>query len=189
MTRSSRPPAPTDAIPLRRSAVDLAALLASTLEPLQEQGRAADIGVAIESTGTPPGPVTIDPEKIAWVVATVVGSAFRYVKRGTRVRPGGSIVVRIGWGDVPGHVVLRVIDDGCGIPKEKLPFLFERRAGAQHAAGLALMLVHDVVVAHGGEVHVESRTDALGHGTTVAITLPLIAPGAKAAPGGAPATP
>jgi signal transduction histidine kinase len=55
---------------------------------------------------------------------------------------------------------------------EKLRFLFERQAGTQHAIGLALTLVKDIVTAHGGSVIVESSTDVHTHGTTVHVTLP-----------------
>jgi two-component system sensor histidine kinase BaeS len=64
-------------------------------------------------------------------------------------------------------------DDGPGIPPERIPYLFQRQAGSQHAIGLSLTLVHDIVSAHGGTVSVESDTDPMTHGTTVTLTIPM----------------
>jgi signal transduction histidine kinase len=69
-------------------------------------------------------------------------------------------------------VIISVEDDGPGIPDEKLPYLFERQAGSQHAVGLGLRLVKDIVAAHGGDIRVETSTDYQTHGTTVHVTLP-----------------
>ncbi len=84
--------------------------------------------------------------------------------------PGGSIIVRLARED--DDVLITVDDDGPGIPEEKLPWLFKRAPGTVHAAGLALMLVHDVAVAHGGSVEVKSNTDGEQRGTRITIRLP-----------------
>ena len=114
--------------------------------------------------------VDVDAEKIAWAVATLVGNALRYVRHGTRLRPGGNIRVRVG-ADA-GAIVVAVEDDGPGIPPEKVAQLFVRGAGVTHGTGLGLMLIEDVVAAHGGTVDVTSRHGALDGGTTVTLRLP-----------------
>ncbi len=158
-------------IPLRFERVELARLAASTLEPLQREAEAMDATLMVESTA-PATAVMADPEKIAWVVATLVGNALRYLPRGTRLHPGGHITVRVHDEEPRGHVTLAVQDDGPGIPEEKRAALFKRRAGEQHAIGLALTLVSDVVAAHGGRLEVESSTASYEHGTTVRVILP-----------------
>jgi signal transduction histidine kinase len=119
-----------------------------------------------------PAPVVVDPEKLAWVIATLVGNALRYVRHGTRRLPGGSVVVRLRMAPDSKNLTISVEDDGPGIPEEKARYLFERQAGAQHAVGLALTLVHDIIAAHGGAVSVETDTSPLAHGTKVSLTLP-----------------
>ena len=57
--------------------------------------------------------------------------------------------------------------------KVRVPRLFTRDQGALHTVGVALMLVHDVVTAHGGSVTVTSSTDAYDHGTTVTLRFPV----------------
>jgi signal transduction histidine kinase len=164
--------AQADAIPLHRSSVDLARLAESTLEPLKREAKTLDIALGIEAPGDLQS-VVVDPEKIAWVIATLVGNAMRYVRRGTRCYPGGAVVVRIGENPAGREVSISVEDDGPGIPEDKVPYLFERKAGSQHAIGLALTLVHDIVAAHGGTVRVESSTDGDAHGTKVHVALPV----------------
>lgn len=162
-----------EAIAVRRAPTDLRALLGSTMEVLIEQAKGLDVDLRVEEDARIPAALALDAEKVAWAVSTLVGNAFRYVRPGTRLRPGGSIVVGIRSDDAAGDVVISVRDDGPGIPPEKLRHLFRRDAGALHTVGVALMLVHDVVVAHGGTVSVTSSVDAYEHGTTVTLRFPV----------------
>jgi signal transduction histidine kinase len=162
-----------EAIAVRRAPVDLRALLASTMEVMIQQARALDIDLRVEHDKTLPRAVALDAEKIAWAVSTLVGNALRYVRQGTRLRPGGTIGVHLGCAEGTGDVVLSVQDDGPGIPAEKLPNIFTRDVAAIHTVGVALMLVHDVVTAHGGSVDVASSTDAYDHGTTITLRFPV----------------
>jgi NtrC-family two-component system sensor histidine kinase KinB len=161
---------PSGIIPLRRSSTDLGSLLAGTIETLVEQARALDVALTIDlDPGLPQ--LHIDAEKIAWAVAALLGNALRYVRRGTRRLPGGSICVRVrSDGD---WVAISVEDDGPGIPADKVARLFRRGDGVTHGTGLGLMLIEDVVVAHGGRVDVESRCDPLECGTRVKLRLPM----------------
>jgi two-component system NtrC family sensor kinase len=68
--------------------------------------------------------------------------------------------------------VIRVEDDGCGIPEDVLerifdPFFTTRPAG--EGTGLGLALGYQIVRNHGGEIAVDSK---LGRGTTFKIRLP-----------------
>jgi len=159
----------TDAIPLNRTPTDVRQLLQGTLEVLRAQAMARDVSLQIEAPADLPL-VRVDAEKIAWAVATLVGNALRYVRHGTLRRPGGTIVVHITV--EPGALTIGVEDDGPGIPADKAANLFRRGAGVTHGTGLALMLIKDVLVAHGGSVDVKSDTDPVSSGTTIALRLP-----------------
>jgi signal transduction histidine kinase len=159
------------AILVRFEETDVAALLRSSLAPLIEQAKEEQIELRVATLGDVPR-LTVDNEKLAWGVATLAGNALRYVRRGNKVRPGGSVVVQLEHDAAKNEVAVAVQDDGPGIPEEKLPYLFERRSGAPHAEGLALSLVRDIVAAHGGRIEVESRTGAEVHGTSITIRLP-----------------
>jgi signal transduction histidine kinase len=73
---------------------------------------------------------------------------------------------------VSAHVVLEVQDDGSGIPADTLRQLLRRAPGPLHASGLALSLVQDVIAAHGGEIRLDSSTEAERSGTTVRLIIP-----------------
>jgi signal transduction histidine kinase len=96
----------------------------------------------------------------------LVGSAMRHVRT-----PGGVIDVRVSYDAVGATLSIAVRDDGPGIPTERLNRLL-KRGNWQPGAALALLLVEDVVVAHGGKVEVESDTDRLAHFTKISLTLP-----------------
>lgn len=156
---------------VRFEPTDVAALLRSSLTPLIQQAKEDQIELRVETLGEVPS-LVVDPEKLGWGIATLVGNALRYVRRGNAVSAGGSVLVHIENDDGSPEVAIAVQDDGPGIPQDKLPYLFERRIGAPHAEGLALSLVRDIVSAHGGRIEVESRTGAEEHGTSITVYLP-----------------
>ena len=74
---------------------------------------------------------------------------------------------------VGGEVIIRITDNGTGIPKsvvEKIfqPFFTTKPTG--QGTGLGLSLSYDIVKAHGGEIKVESEE---GKGTVFIIELPV----------------
>lgn len=78
--------------------------------------------------------------------------------------------------DVPGDVALgspvrmRVVDDGPGIPAERLGWIFEPfHTGRRGGSGLGLSIAQRAVEAHGGALLVDSEP---GRGTTFSIILP-----------------
>lgn len=161
----------SNTILVRFEETDVAALLRSSLEPLIEQAKEQQIELRVETLGEVPK-LPVDNEKLAWGVATLVGNALRYVRRGSPVRAGGSVLVHVEHDEEQNEIAIAVQDDGPGIPQEKLPYLFERRNGAAHVAGLSLSLVRDIVSAHGGRIVVESLTGPEEHGTSITVRLP-----------------
>ena len=74
------------------------------------------------------------------------------------------------------NIKLIIADTGIGIPKEELPYIFDRfyrvdkaRARETGGSGLGLSIVKSIVRLHGGEVYVESE---LNEGTKVSVTIP-----------------
>jgi signal transduction histidine kinase len=77
-----------------------------------------------------------------------------------------------------GSIVLRVCDDGEGIPSDALPHVFERfyradssRARASGGAGLGLSICRAIAERAGGSIDIESTE---GAGTVIQVTLPLV---------------
>jgi signal transduction histidine kinase len=162
------------AIPVRFEATDVAALLRSSLAPLIDQAKQQHIELRVVALGDVPR-VAVDNEKLAWAVATLVGNALRYVRRGSAEVAGGSVLVHVEHDRERDEIAIAVQDDGPGIAREKLPYLFERRDGAAHVEGLSLSLVRDIVSAHRGRTEVESVTGDEEHGTSITLRVPRAA--------------
>jgi signal transduction histidine kinase len=77
----------------------------------------------------------------------------------------------------PSHAaIIRITDNGAGIPQEDLPHIFERfyradksRNHANGGMGIGLSITRAIIEAHGGTISVES---CVGSGTTFIVTLP-----------------
>ncbi|HKI99631.1 MAG TPA: ATP-binding protein [bacterium] len=110
----------------------------------------------------------VNPQLVEQAVVNLVDNAVKYAPAGTEVRAEAA--------REPGGVVIRVRDQGPGIPAEHQPRLFERfyrvdkaRSRKAGGTGLGLAIVKHIAQAHGGRVQVESR---LGTGSTFSIHLP-----------------
>ena len=70
-------------------------------------------------------------------------------------------------------VEISVIDSGPGIPPEQIPYVFERfyqAMGVRTGVGLGLAIAREIVLAHGGDIHV---TSSPGEKTEFIIQLPV----------------
>jgi two-component system phosphate regulon sensor histidine kinase PhoR len=88
--------------------------------------------------------------------------------------PGALVRVTASTND--GELTIAVRDNGCGIPADELPRIFERfyrvdkaRSRKQGGTGLGLSIVKHIVNVHRGRVTVEST---IGRGSTFSIKLP-----------------
>jgi signal transduction histidine kinase len=160
-----------ESIPLRRQPVDVGVLLELTTEVMQRQAAAMGVSLAIRIADDVPDVVHLDRDKVAWAITSLVGAALRHV------RPGGSIAVDVGYDVAGARLSIAVEDDGPGIPAERLEKLLAREPWHPGSA-LALLLVEDIAVAHGGTVGVESATGP-HHFTRVQFTIPAGAAGAR----------
>ena len=137
-----------EALALRRSPTNLRDLLASKLALLLSQAEAAGVTLRIEVDEDVPAILHLDSEKIAWAVTTLVGNALRYVQTPSRRLAGRTVQV---WASRrPSVVTIEVRDDGPGIPADTVRRLFIRDGLNVRGSGLALLLVRDILTAHGG---------------------------------------
>jgi two-component system sensor histidine kinase KdpD len=124
-------------------------------------------------------PVPLDYVQIEEVLANLVENATRYTPPGTPV----TISAR----QEGAAVRVAVADAGPGIPKDALPYVFEkfyRVAGGDRAltkgTGLGLAVARGFVEAHGGAIEVRSPAPGKTRGTVFTFTLPLTIPGQEA---------
>jgi two-component system phosphate regulon sensor histidine kinase PhoR len=110
-----------------------------------------------------------DLRKVEQVLRNLVSNAVKYI-------PAGK-TIQIRWEqDADGRVLLRVLDDGPGIPPEHLNRLFERfyridkgRSRDVGGTGLGLAIVKHIMQSHGGSVEVRSQ---FGQGSEFICTFP-----------------
>ncbi|WP_437672645.1 ATP-binding response regulator [Sorangium sp. So ce131] len=133
-----------------RAEVDVVRLIAETVEdfrPLLEEKGQTFTGPARGEDAAVLG----DPKRLAQVLSNLIGNAIKFTP------PGGTIAARV---EVkPRSVEVSLADSGCGVAPEIAPSLFQRYKRGEHSAGgsgLGLMIVREIVEAHGGVVGVES---------------------------------
>jgi two-component system phosphate regulon sensor histidine kinase PhoR len=155
-------------ISLRIEPADLTEVTESALAIIQP--RAGSGRVTVEASLPVDMPdVLADRDRLAQILINLVDNAVKYTPAGGHV-----------WVEAQrlpsGMVEVAVRDTGVGIPKADLPRLTERfyrvdkaRSRELGGTGLGLAIVKHLVLAHGGELGIESE---LWKGTTVRFTLP-----------------
>jgi signal transduction histidine kinase len=157
-------------IPLRLRPTDLRALLRSHLVVMRAQAAAVDVSLTAVIADNVPDVVQLDPEKVGWAITTLIGNALRYVRHGSR-QQSGAIAVSVTNDTAHSSVIVEVRDDGPGIVPAAVRRLFN--VDDPHGpSGLGLLLVYDIVVAHGGSVEVTSSTGLKDSGTTIRFSIP-----------------
>jgi PAS domain S-box-containing protein len=161
-------------VTLNRERCDAAPLVARSVESMQ--ALAAEAGVRLE---TDVGPATLwaDPDRIEQTMTNLLSNAIKFSQGGSTVwvqaRPDD------------GELVVRVRDEGRGIPADQLESIFGRfqqvdasDARAKGGTGLGLAICRTIVEQHGGRIWADSE---LGGGATFTFTLPLVPPADGAA--------
>jgi two-component system OmpR family sensor kinase len=112
-----------------------------------------------------------DRDRLKQVLLNLVGNAINYTPA------GGEVIV--GVGKEINRARITVSDSGSGIPKDDLPFIFERfyrgeksrtRSKDGKGYGLGLSIAYWIVRNHDGQIDVSARE---GGGTTFCVWLPL----------------
>ncbi len=150
--------------------VQTTALHATVQEVLDDFAHAAkEKGVALDNEVPATLRVRADEGRLRQVFSNLVDNAIKYGRENGRVQVGAA-VLGAGW------LQIFVRDDGPGIPAAARERVFERffradkaRARTQGGTGLGLAIVKNLVLAHGGEVRVESAEE---RGTTFFFKLP-----------------
>ncbi|WP_035784586.1 sensor histidine kinase [Butyrivibrio sp. MC2021] len=114
--------------------------------------------------------VNIDVAKLSRVLDNLFINARKYSDEGSTIALGAGVDGE--------NVFFYVKDNGQGIPKESLPYIFDRTyrvSGArtpskETSSGLGLSIVKTIVENHGGSVECRSE---LGKGSTFTVTIPV----------------
>ncbi|MFC5460890.1 sensor histidine kinase [Massilia niabensis] len=146
---------------LRLAPLDLASLVADTIQSFVEQAAARDIDLGFELE---PAPLQGDRFLLRDLVDNLVDNALRYTP------PGGRVTVSCGTNG--GGTVLRVEDNGPGVPAAMREGVFERFVRLDESSvgsGLGLAIVRDIANLHGAGVRI---TDATQGGAVFTVAFP-----------------
>jgi heavy metal sensor kinase len=155
---------------LEKTRLDLSDLVVDTLErftPLASRN-----GVTLQAGDLPEACIQGDRQYLLQMLGNLVENGIKYVDGNEK-----KVVVETGVAD--GTAWVHVTDTGPGIAPENIPHLFDRfyrvdkartrstetdgDSDQPNGSGLGLSIVHWIVQAHGGEIHVDSTP---GSGTT-----------------------
>ena len=116
--------------------------------------------------------VSGDPVRLEQIVGNLVSNALKFTR--------GEGVISVFVGREGDDAVLRVVDQGIGIPEDMLPKIFDLFVQAHHTIdrtrgglGIGLTLVRRLAELHGGTVHAASEGD--GRGSTFTVRMPTVA--------------
>jgi signal transduction histidine kinase/CheY-like chemotaxis protein len=158
----------TGKIVLKRAPVNLAEAVKTSVSVIAagnpaNQGRIDLVSEPVWISG--------DAVRIEQIIGNLVSNALKFTR--------GEGVIRVSVAREGDDAVLRVADQGIGIPADMLPKIFDLFVQAHHTIdrsrgglGIGLTLVRRLAELHGGTVHAHSDGD--GRGSTFTVRLPTV---------------
>lgn len=165
-------------IELQRTEVDLNKYLRSLMFRFDKLANEAGVSLQME---TPKETVYLfmDRDKIDQVFVNLLNNAIRHTSMAEKEE--SIVTLELLKEEALGEVVMIVKDTGTGIPKEDLPYIFDRFFKADKSrnndsfnakgTGIGLSLVQNIVEAHGGFMEVESNS---GEGASFIVHIPIV---------------
>ena len=155
----------TGELKLNLTATSLDKELMDVVESYRLKASESEIHIQLQNDEVLPL-IQADAHHLRRVFSNLIDNALKYSDENT--------TITISTTETPTHVVVKVADEGHGMPQEELPFLFDafhRGPGTEKKGGFGLGLagVKAIVDAHGGHVRVDSEP---GKGSTFTIALP-----------------
>ncbi len=112
----------------------------------------------------------IDTDKLDKIIFNLLSNAAKYTSE------GGKVTLSVATNEHYDHIIIRVSDNGSGIPKDKMKHLFSRyydgdyRRNQTYGTGLGLPLTRDLVYLHKGTIRCKSTE---GKGSIFIVDLPI----------------
>ena len=158
-------------LPLRKERIDLAEVVRHAIEAsvplIQTGGHGLNVVLPAETIT-----LEADPTRLAQVFSNLLNNAARYSEKGSKIYVSAGTDLRAR------EAVVRVRDNGIGIPPEMQARIFDpfvqidrSMERSQGGLGIGLTLVKQIVETHGGRVDVAS--DGLGRGSEFTVRLPV----------------
>lgn len=161
------------ALPFRRERVQLNKLLGSVCADAAVIARNRQIDIEFQST-IQEIEIAGDVGRLRQLLLILLENAIRYANSDSKI----TVLMGSSNESPEKSCLIRIRDQGKGIPESELPLIFERYFRGQHASqldrkgsGLGLPMARAIVEAHGGKIEIMSQID---HGTTVIVELPIL---------------
>lgn len=144
---------------LEREDFDIIELIQNVFDLLEMKAAKKEISLTFDMEYMAPIYVNADKEKIQQVISNLLVNSIKYG------HPNGTTEVSVE-NLIKNKVIVRVTDNGEGIPQEHIPRLFERfyrvdQSGSRDegGSGLGLSIVKHIMEAHDEKIYVESEVD------------------------------
>ncbi len=147
--------------------VQLATVINSVVQIMSSRSKDAGIKIKtmIENETTM---INADRRGLTQILLNILSNAVKFTQQ------KGLITIQCF--DRQDYILIRIIDNGIGIPANKLPYVmrpFEQACSqferGHEGSGLGLAISNELVELHGGNIHIESHVD---QGTIVSVRLP-----------------
>jgi len=143
-------------------------VLAECVELVERQSDERDVAIMTDLDDVPPIPA--DAAGLNRAFLNLVNNALDAVENGT-----GVVTVASTYDSMNRNVIVRVIDNGTGIPPDQIDHIFTpfHSSKGHRGTGLGLAVAKKVVEEHHGKIEVASEVPK---GTTFTVTLPALPP-------------
>ncbi|MBD1845539.1 PAS domain S-box protein [Cyanobacteria bacterium FACHB-63] len=171
-------------IVMTKQVCDAADLINQSVEAIQEIAEQAEITLSV-------APLTVrlwaDPDRIIQVLTNLLSNAIKFSLPGSTIWLSAELITNEALEanqnienqpNSPNWLLIKVIDQGRGIPSDKLESIFERfqqvdasDSRRRGGTGLGLAICRSILQQHEGQIWAEST---LGMGSTFCFTLPIL---------------
>ncbi len=138
---------------------DIIELIQSVFELVEIKAGKKNVSLTFDMNYEAPVYVRADRDKIQQVLSNLIVNSIKYGHRDGTTEVSVENLIR-------NKVIVRITDNGEGIPEEHIPRLFERfyrvdKSGSRKegGSGLGLSIVKHIIEAHGEKIYVESVVD------------------------------
>lgn len=156
---------------LRVQEADVVQFVESVFDTFKDLAARKNIEYTFQSE-VPSLDLWFDKEKLEMVLTNILSNSFKYIGEGKRIAV--SVALQVTKRYPLGRAVIKIEDDGIGIPKRHLGSIFEwfykgETSGSMNS-GIGLSLARKLTLLHKGDIYVEST---LGKGSAFSVKIPI----------------